>query len=703
MKRTNLIPAAVFLLLIFTVMWIRHVNEENHIRNIQSGDTIVAEQLAVRLEAFMATRFAIGKHLRHEWNAGQINAPDSFRKQALSFQHLFPDFQAINWIDGDGVIRWVTPLEGNQGAIGLDLKAHLVAGPVLAEAEKLQEIQVTRPIELAQGGTGIAAYLPLGTGPEKEGTLNLVFQISPLVKAALEHNLDDAYYYQITDDGIPIFNQGKVDLASPFTVQRSIKIANRQWEVALIPSAEKIAAMSPLASKLTVLLALMISAGLAWLLWLYLLRQEEIVVKTNVLETTLDNIAEGISMADADLNLISFNQRFLELLGFPPDRFPIGSSFESFIRFNADRGEYGPGDADEQVRERVERAKKLEPHNFERTMPNGTVLEIRGQPMANGGFVTSYTDISERKDAEKALRQSEERFSKAFNSSPVSIAIVGIRDGIFFDVNDHWCVTTGYDRPNVIGKSVVEIGFWQNFRQRIDLIKTLRRDGCIRDFEGTLITRNGEARECVFNGEKIIINNEEYLLVLFHDVTERKRAEDRALHQAGHDPLTGLPNRNLMRDRLEHELVRAKRSGTKVAVLFVDLNDFKQINDRLGHKAGDHALQNVAEVMRKCVRASDTLARFGGDEFIIIMADVVDQSSVIRTCEKLTQCLCEPFNLDGTVVRIGASIGITMYPDHAESTEALLEMADKAMYDLKRDDDSVGFKFADFKPRVENE
>jgi len=697
--RTNLIPAAVFLLLVFAIMSIRQLNEDNHIRNIHNSGAVVAEQLAVRLESFITTRFAIGQHMAHEWDQGQINTPERFHTQAASFHHLFADFQAINWADGGGVIRWVNPVKGNKAAIGLDLKAHRVAGPVLAQSEKLQQIQVTQPFELTQGGKGIAAYLPLGAAHETEGYINLVFRISPLVKAALNDDLERAYHYRLSDGTLMLFNQGRVDLASPLTVQRTFKVANRQWTLALMPTTLTLATMSSLASKLTVLIALIISAVLAWILRLYLKRQDEIVLKTTVLEAALSNMDEGISMADAELNLITFNQRFLELLNFPPERFKLGAPFEDFIRFNAERGEYGAGNVDEQVRERVALAKKFEPHTFERTMPNGTVLEIRGQPMPGGGFVTSYTDISERKRAEKALRQSEQRFSKAFNSSPASLAIASIQDGLLYEVNDHWCATTGYERADVIGKTAAEVGLWQNFRQRVQLIKTIRRDKSIRDFEGTLVTKNGEARDCVFNGELIDIDNEERLLLVFHDVTERKRAEDKALHLAGHDPLTGLPNRNLMRDRLEHELVRAQRSGTKIAVMFIDLNDFKLVNDRLGHKAGDHALQNVAEIMKKCIRASDTLARFGGDEFVIIMPDVIDQTSVVRTCEKLTQSLCEPFDLDGTEMRIGVSIGITMYPDHAKSPEALLEMADKAMYELKRNNGNVGFKFADSKPQ----
>ena len=695
MKRTYLIPAAVFVLLAFSVLWIWRLNEENRIRTIQSSGTRIAEQLAFRMESFLSTRFAIGDHLHHEWGEGLINTPDSFLKQAASFHRLHPDFQAINWVNKDGVIRWVTPLAGNEGAIGLNLKAHPVAGNVLAAAEKLNKIQVTRPIELAQGGKGIAAYIALREGITTEGYINLVFRVEPLINAALEQGIDDAYHYQINDGDFLIYGKGPVERANPLTVRRTLKVANRQWTITLSPTAQSLQELSSFTSKLPLIFALVISIGLTWLLWLVLMRQEELGNKSRALKATLDNMDEGISMVDGDLKLVNFNQRFLELLDFPPDHFKQGDPFESFIRFNAERGEYGTGDIDELVRNRVELAKKFEPHTFERTLPNGTVLEIRGNPMPGGGFVTSYTDISQRKQAEKALLQSEERFAKAFNSSPASIAIAGIQDGLMYDVNEHWCATTGYDREDVIGKLAGDIGLWQNFKQRIQLIKALRRDKSVRDFEGTIITKSGEARDCVFNGEIIDIDNEERLLLVFHDITERKRAEDKALHMAGHDPLTGLPNRNLMRDRLEQVLVRAKRNNTKTAVMFVDLNDFKLINDRLGHKAGDHALQKISKIMQECIRASDTLARFGGDEFVIIMPDVIDEKSVTRTCEKLQHSLSKPIDLDGTQARIGASIGITLYPDHADSAETLLEMADKAMYELKHGDGLVGFKFAD--------
>ncbi|MBL6932343.1 MAG: diguanylate cyclase [Rhodospirillales bacterium] len=682
------------MILALSVMWIRQLNDAGRIDNARFTGSMVAEQIAHRLESFISNRFAIGKHLRHEWGKQHINTPEQFTSQALSFHQLYPDFQAINWADSNGVIRWVTPNKGNQGAIGLDLKKHPIAGSVLTQAEKLGKIQATSPIELAQSGMGFAAYIPLGTDTRTEGFVNLVFRIGPLVEAALENKLALNYHYQIVDDDIPVFNQGKVELDNPLTVQRTIKVANRTWSISLMPTALALEEFSSTTSKIALIFALITSAGLAWLLWQFLVHQEQLAIKTRVLETTLANIEDGITMVDADLNLVAYNQRFMELQNLPQDRFKLGDTFESFVRFIAKRGDYGPGDIDELVRERVEKAKLFEPHVFERSLPDGTLLEIRGKPLAEGGFVTSYTDITARKQSQKALLQSEERFAKAFNSSPASISIANIGDGVIFDVNDHWCATTGYDKEDVIGKSVAEFGLWQNFNQRIKLIEILKRDKVVRDFEGVLVTKTGEARDCVFNGDLIEIDNDAKLLLVFHDVTERKRAEEKALHMAGHDPLTGLPNRNLMRDRLDHELIRAKRNNTKVGIMFVDLDDFKQVNDRLGHKAGDQALQHITENMKKCVRASDTVARFGGDEFVIIMPDIIDQASVTGICEKLNQSLNEIFDIDGVKVKIGASVGVTLYPDHANSAEALLELADKTMYELKNTDDPTRFKFA---------
>jgi len=159
--------------------------------------------------------------------------------------------------------------------------------------------------------------------------------------------------------------------------------------------------------------------------------------------------------------------------------------------------------------------------------------------------------------------------------------------------------------------------------------------------------------------------------------------EARLIHLAYHDPLTGLPNRLLFRDRFQHALARASRSGRKMAVLFLDLDRFKRINDSLGHGIGDRLLRKVAERIRSRTRREDTLARIGGDEFVLLMEEVTRINTVRIVAKKVLFALSESFEVGGFQLYAAASIGISLYPDDGESMEELLRCADLAMYRAK--------------------
>lgn len=173
---------------------------------------------------------------------------------------------------------------------------------------------------------------------------------------------------------------------------------------------------------------------------------------------------------------------------------------------------------------------------------------------------------------------------------------------------------------------------------------------------------------------------------------DRMEAEIRRL--ATHDGLTGLPNRSLFMDRLEQAIRRAQRSGTNVAVIFLDLDNFKAINDSKGHRRGDAVLRLMADRLSGSVRQTDTVARFGGDEFVIVMTDVTDRQDVTALAEKLNQALSQPCPFEGFDVSVQVSIGIALYPDHADELEALLTLADDAMYRTKGHGKG-GYRFSD--------
>jgi diguanylate cyclase (GGDEF)-like protein len=153
---------------------------------------------------------------------------------------------------------------------------------------------------------------------------------------------------------------------------------------------------------------------------------------------------------------------------------------------------------------------------------------------------------------------------------------------------------------------------------------------------------------------------------------------------ASYDALTGLPNRVLLHDRLDRALGRARRGGATVAILFVDLDGFKRVNDDLGHETGDRILETIAERFSRCVRETDTISRYGGDEFVVLLADLADAAVATSVADKLIAALAAPLDDEGRVPEIGASVGIALYPANGEDPDQLLVAADRAMYAAKR-------------------
>lgn len=177
-----------------------------------------------------------------------------------------------------------------------------------------------------------------------------------------------------------------------------------------------------------------------------------------------------------------------------------------------------------------------------------------------------------------------------------------------------------------------------------------------------------------------------------HDITKRKKIEEKLQHQAYHDPLTGLPNRALFKDRLEQSIEKAKRNNVKIALFFVDLDYFKEINDSLGHEVGDKVLKIVTERLKKTIRREDTLARLGGDEFTVIMESLIHIESASLLAKKILASLSKAIKIDSHTLHISSSIGISFYPQDAKTYSTLLNHADKAMYKAK-DEGRNNFQF----------
>lgn len=275
-------------------------------------------------------------------------------------------------------------------------------------------------------------------------------------------------------------------------------------------------------------------------------------------------------------------------------------------------------------------------------------------------------------------------FDTLLSSSPDLHCLLDV-DGRFMYVNKSFAQFYEVSAHEIIGKSFFDIGspkaaeFHQQLRQVVDSKMTYRA-------EMSRVLPLGQEVTYEYLAVPIIdeAGTVEAVAGIAHDITERKFADEKVRRAANYDFLTGLPNRSLFRDRLEHEVRRAARTGVPLALLFIDLDGFKEVNDRLGHDAGDQLLQETARRIRACVRGTDTVARMGGDEFTVILAEINNTTHVDILAQKILEELAKPFSIIEKDVHISGSIGITFFPQDAATPEGLVRNADQAMYVAKK-------------------
>ena len=436
----------------------------------------------------------------------------------------------------------------------------------------------------------------------------------------------------------------------------------------------------------------------------------------------------------------------------------------------------------------------------------GELIELDGEEV----MLSTGLDITERKRAERLLRESEARFSKFFQSSPVPVVISRVEDGRYLEVNEAWTRFFGYPRSEVAGRTSTEFALWDNIADRELFISTLLSQGHVRNWETRYRKRSGEVADVVVSAEPLEILGErcvvssvmditerkhaehqlreserrfrdfaeaagEYVWEIDRDarytylsrrveavidyrpeelygrrpfdlmppgeaervrevmtgaleqgnpfrnveygsltragtlvwqlasavpivssdgritglrgtaldITERKRAEARIEELATRDPLTGLPNRLLLSDRLAQGIASAGRAGQKLAVMFIDLDHFKAINDTLGHHVGDQLLKEVARRLAGVVRKDDTLSRLGGDEFVIVLEGLRTPEDASHIAQKILQTLGYPYVIEGHELHSAGSVGIALYPNDGEDGATLMRHADTAMYAAK--------------------
>ncbi|HYH22756.1 MAG TPA: PAS domain S-box protein [Azospirillum sp.] len=304
------------------------------------------------------------------------------------------------------------------------------------------------------------------------------------------------------------------------------------------------------------------------------------------------------------------------------------------------------------------------------------------------GAVAAFHEISERLRQEQVLRESEERYRLLFNSSMDAIMVHRLLpDGNperFVEVNDVACERLGYTRDELLSRKPADIDEPESAKDDARVITELRDHG-FAVFERVHVAKDGRRIPVEIAARRFLHAGQPAVVALARDITERKRAEERIYHLAHYDALTDLPNRRLLMDRLDRALALAARHGRMVAVLMLDLDGFKPVNDRYGHEAGDELLTVIARRLETAVRRADTLARLGGDEFVVVLSEVKTVDDAEMVAGKIIAAINEPVAMCGGTIHIGASVGIGLYPADGSDAAAVMRAADQAMYRAKAD------------------
>jgi len=419
-------------------------------------------------------------------------------------------------------------------------------------------------------------------------------------------------------------------------------------------------------------------------------RQRDIAEQSVRFDAAVENMSQGLCMFDKENRLVVCNRLYAQLYMLPEDLLEPGTPHDQIVAYCSRKGILS-GECGEPLAEQLNSTLRASAPNEQSTTINqlvgGRLVRIVRKPMERGGWVATHEDITAQWRAEQELSETKQFLQSIIQNIPIAVVVKEVRTGKFLLVNRSFEAMIDVPQGKLIGKTVFDI-YGVNYAKLISKVDnaTLENNSGVSYQEYEVETPKRGIR--IQATSRIVIRDSQgdakFLITVIDDVTERRKSEQRIAFMAHHDALTGLANRATVTQKIEEAAARQRRWGTPFTVLLLDLDRFKQVNDTLGHSAGDALLREVATRLKASLRETDVLARLGGDEFAIVQSGEVDQRpAATRLAQRIIQIIAEPFSIEGHEFSIGTSIGIAVAPEQGTDPDALLKVADMALYRAK--------------------
>ncbi len=523
-------------------------------------------------------------------------------------------------------------------------------------------------------GTMLARY------PHADGMVGKKFNGAPLLRKVMTEGGQ-----QTLRVNSPVDHQDRIGSAAALNHFPIVVIATTTTTAALADWRAQ--------TKFTIIAAVLSALVIALILFLIIRQmtrqnresQLRLELQKHRLDTALNNMTQGLVLYDASARVIVCNQRYLDMYGLSSEVVKPGAHFRDLIQHRKETGSYD-GDIDEFCSAIL--------HNVAQGKVTDTLMESNGrsarivnQPLPQGGWVATIEDITERRNLEKERDRNYAFLRQIIDHIPSQITVKDARDRRYVLANRVAEIQFGLPREAIVGRTAFDL-----FPKSAASAITRDDDTGLRSADGLFIDEHPwESRGLGkrFNtSRRIGIRDQsgkaEYLINVVEDVTERRRADEKIAHLAHYDALTDLPNRVLFRQQIERELKRTGR-GEQFALLYIDVDEFKGINDLLGHHVGDELLKAVATRIKSCIRETDLVARLGGDEFAVIQTAVKDTAEVVEFVTRIHEAIRQPYDCFGHQLTTDASIGIALAPRDGTDLDQLIKNADLAMYGAKAD------------------